>query len=73
MPISCGDNTFREYIDHLVVDRRVVPWVDGTSFRHVTYPQGTKRSGTRSRATVRGWLSCGSGNEVVAGEDDKGC
>ena len=25
MPISCRDNTFPEFIDHIVVDRRVVP------------------------------------------------
>jgi hypothetical protein len=24
MPISCGDNKFTEFIDHIVVDRRVV-------------------------------------------------
>jgi transposase len=30
------------YIDHIVVDRRVVPWVDCTSFRHVTYRQADK-------------------------------
>jgi endonuclease/exonuclease/phosphatase family metal-dependent hydrolase len=33
MPISCRDNTFTEFIDHIVVDRRVRPWVDRTSFR----------------------------------------
>jgi hypothetical protein len=36
MPASCRDNTFTESIDHIVVDRRVVPWVDRTSFRQVT-------------------------------------
>jgi endonuclease/exonuclease/phosphatase family metal-dependent hydrolase len=39
MPISCRDNIFPECIDHLVVDRRVLPWVDRTSFRQVTYRQ----------------------------------
>jgi endonuclease/exonuclease/phosphatase family metal-dependent hydrolase len=42
MPISCRDNTFPEFIDHIVGDRRVVPWVDRTSFRHVTYRQADK-------------------------------
>jgi endonuclease/exonuclease/phosphatase family metal-dependent hydrolase len=43
MPISCRDNDrFAEFIDHLVVDRRVVPWVDRTSFRHITYRQADK-------------------------------
>jgi endonuclease/exonuclease/phosphatase family metal-dependent hydrolase len=42
MPVSCRDNTFTEFIDHLVVDRRVVPWVDRTSFRHITYRQADK-------------------------------
>ena len=42
MPISCRDNKFPEFIDHIVVDRRVVPWVDRTSFRHVTYRQADK-------------------------------
>jgi endonuclease/exonuclease/phosphatase family metal-dependent hydrolase len=42
MPISCRDNTFTEFIDHLVVDRRVLPWVDRTSFRQVTYRQQDK-------------------------------
>jgi hypothetical protein len=35
-PISCRDDTFPECIDHIVVERRVAPWVDRTSFRHVT-------------------------------------
>jgi endonuclease/exonuclease/phosphatase family metal-dependent hydrolase len=39
MPVSCRDNTFTEFIDHIVVDRRVLPWVDRTSFRQVTYRQ----------------------------------
>jgi hypothetical protein len=42
MPISCRDNSFTEFIDHLVVDRRVLPWVDRTSFRQVTYRQADK-------------------------------
>jgi endonuclease/exonuclease/phosphatase family metal-dependent hydrolase len=42
MPISCRDNTFPEFIDHIVVDRRVLPWVDRTSFHHITYRQADK-------------------------------
>ena len=42
MPVSCRDNTFTEFIDHIVVDRRVVPWVDRSSFRQVTYRQADK-------------------------------
>ena len=42
MPVSCRDNTFTEFIDHLVVDRRIVPWVDRTSFRQVTHRQQDK-------------------------------
>jgi endonuclease/exonuclease/phosphatase family metal-dependent hydrolase len=42
MPVSCRDNSFTEFIDHLVVDRRVVPWVDRTSFRQVTYRQADR-------------------------------
>jgi len=42
MPVSCRDNQFPEFIDHIVVDRRVLPWVDRTSFRHITYRQADK-------------------------------
>jgi endonuclease/exonuclease/phosphatase family metal-dependent hydrolase len=42
MPISCRDNTFTEFIDHIVVDPRALPWVDRTSFRHITYRQADK-------------------------------
>ena len=42
MPISCRDNTFTTFIDHIVVDKRVRPWVDLTSFRHLTYRQADK-------------------------------
>jgi endonuclease/exonuclease/phosphatase family metal-dependent hydrolase len=42
MPVSCRDNTFTEFIDHIVVDRRVLPWVDRSSFRQVTYRQADK-------------------------------
>jgi endonuclease/exonuclease/phosphatase family metal-dependent hydrolase len=42
MPVSCRDNMLTEFIDHIVVDRRVVPWVDRTSFRQMTYRQADK-------------------------------
>ena len=42
MPVSCRDNTFTEFIDHIVVDRRVLPWVDRSSFRQITYRQADK-------------------------------
>jgi endonuclease/exonuclease/phosphatase family metal-dependent hydrolase len=42
MPISCRDNKHPEFIDHIVVDPRVLPWADRTSFRHVTYRQADK-------------------------------
>jgi endonuclease/exonuclease/phosphatase family metal-dependent hydrolase len=42
MPVSCRDNTFTEFIDHIVFDRRAVAWVDRTSFRHLTYRQEDK-------------------------------
>jgi endonuclease/exonuclease/phosphatase family metal-dependent hydrolase len=42
MPVSCRDHTFTEFIDHIVVDKRVVPWVDRSSFRQVTYGQPDK-------------------------------
>jgi endonuclease/exonuclease/phosphatase family metal-dependent hydrolase len=42
MPVSCRENTFTEFIGHIVVDRRMLPWVDRTSFRHITYRQADK-------------------------------
>ena len=42
MPVSCRDNMFTEFIDHIVVDRQVLPWVDRSSFRQVTYRQADK-------------------------------
>jgi endonuclease/exonuclease/phosphatase family metal-dependent hydrolase len=41
MPVSCRDNTFTEFIDHLIVNRRVLPWVDRT-VHQVTYRQADK-------------------------------
>jgi endonuclease/exonuclease/phosphatase family metal-dependent hydrolase len=42
MPISCRENNYPEFFDHLVVDPRVRPWVDRTSFRHVASRQADK-------------------------------
>jgi endonuclease/exonuclease/phosphatase family metal-dependent hydrolase len=42
MPISCRDNHFTEFIDHIVTDRRASAFVDRSSFRHVTYRQEDK-------------------------------
>jgi endonuclease/exonuclease/phosphatase family metal-dependent hydrolase len=42
MPVSCRDNTFTEFIDHIVLDRRSVAWVDRTSFRQITYRQADR-------------------------------
>ena len=39
MPISCRDNKFTEFIDHIVLDQRAAKWLDPSSFRHVTYRQ----------------------------------
>ena len=42
MPISCHDNQFKEFIDHIVFDKRSIAFVDRTSFRHVNYRQADK-------------------------------
>lgn len=42
MPISCRDNTFPEFIDHIVVDPRALALVDRSSFRHVTFRQADR-------------------------------
>lgn len=36
-PISCRDNRYDEFIDHMVFDKRAWLWVEDSSFRHVTY------------------------------------
>ena len=69
MPISCRDNKFTEFIDHIVVDRRVRPWVDRTSFRQVTDRQADTPVWTSSPTTARCSWSCGSGNVASRGED----
>jgi endonuclease/exonuclease/phosphatase family metal-dependent hydrolase len=42
MPVSCRDNAFTEFIDHIVVDPRGLAWVDRASFRQVTDRQADK-------------------------------
>jgi endonuclease/exonuclease/phosphatase family metal-dependent hydrolase len=42
MPISCRDNKFTDFIDHLVFDKRAIAFVDRSSFRHVTYRQADR-------------------------------
>jgi hypothetical protein len=42
MPMSYRGNTDSECIDHLVVDPRVLSWVDRSSFRQVTCRQADK-------------------------------
>ena len=39
MPISCRDNEFTAFIDHIVVDKRAAAFVDRSSFRQVTFRQ----------------------------------
>jgi hypothetical protein len=66
MPISCRDNAFPECIDHIVVDRRVLPWVDRTSFRQVTYSQADTAVWASSPTTARCSSIYGSDNEGSA-------
>ncbi|MEE4380244.1 MAG: endonuclease/exonuclease/phosphatase family protein [Candidatus Competibacteraceae bacterium] len=42
MPISCRDNKYPDFIDHIVLDKRATRFVDRSSFRHVTYRQADK-------------------------------
>lgn len=42
MPVSCRDNQFTEFIDHIVFDKRAIAFVDRSSFRHVTFRQADK-------------------------------
>jgi hypothetical protein len=42
MPISCRDNEFSEFIDHIVFDKRAIQYVDRSSFRQITYRQEDK-------------------------------
>jgi endonuclease/exonuclease/phosphatase family metal-dependent hydrolase len=42
MPISCRGNEFTRFIDHIIVDKRAVAFVEFSSFRHVTFRQDDK-------------------------------
>jgi len=42
MPVSCRDNHFTEFIDHVLFDKRAIPFVDRSSFRQITYRQADK-------------------------------
>ena len=42
MPISCRDNAFNTFIDHIVFDARSIMWVERSSFRQMTYRQADK-------------------------------
>ncbi|WP_026210086.1 endonuclease/exonuclease/phosphatase family protein [Flexithrix dorotheae] len=42
MPLSCRDNRYTEYIDHIVFDKKSFEWVDLSSFRQVNYRQADK-------------------------------
>lgn len=42
-PISCRDNEFTAFIDHIVTGRHTTPWIDASSFRHMTYRQADKQ------------------------------
>ncbi|MBB6521460.1 endonuclease/exonuclease/phosphatase family protein [Pseudoteredinibacter isoporae] len=43
MPISCRDNRYTTFIDHIVLDKRAANWFDQASFRHVNFRQADKR------------------------------
>jgi endonuclease/exonuclease/phosphatase family metal-dependent hydrolase len=42
MPISCRDNDYRRFIDHLVLDQRALRWFERSSFRHLTFRQADR-------------------------------
>lgn len=42
MPVSCRDNEFAEFIDHIVFDKRATAFVDRSSFRQVTFRQADR-------------------------------
>jgi endonuclease/exonuclease/phosphatase family metal-dependent hydrolase len=44
MPISCRDNRFADFIDHIVFDKRAIAFVDRSSFRHITYRQADREA-----------------------------
>ena len=47
MPISCRDNDFKRFIDHLVLDRRAIHWFEQSSFRHLTFRQADRQAWDR--------------------------
>lgn len=47
MPISCRDNEFTTFIDHIVFDLRAITFVDRSSFRHITYRQADRENWDR--------------------------
>ncbi len=42
MPISCRDNRYTTFIDHIVFDKRSIGIVDRSSFQHFTYRQADR-------------------------------
>jgi endonuclease/exonuclease/phosphatase family metal-dependent hydrolase len=42
MPVSCRDNEFTAFIDHIMFDRRAAAWAERTSFRQLTYRQADR-------------------------------
>lgn len=42
MPVSCRDNEFTSFIDHMVFDLRATAFVDRSSFRQVTFRQADR-------------------------------
>ena len=43
MPISCRDNEFIEFIDHIVFGKRAIEFADRSTFRHVTFRQADRK------------------------------
>ncbi len=52
--ISCRNNEFTEFIDHIVVDLRAVALVDRSSFRHVEYRQADKDNWDKISGSLSG-------------------
>lgn len=42
MPVGCRDNEYADFVDHIVLDKRAVQWVDFSSFRQVPFRQQDK-------------------------------
>ena len=47
MPISCRNNDFTRFIDHLVLDKRAIRWFEQSSFRHFTFRQADRKQWDR--------------------------